>query len=435
MKKLYFLVISLSFIFLQLVIANEGEVCFVSSIPMEGSGNETYDVFLNNAVRISSLDAGFRNTGCATAVFGAAGSRNEILGTNGNRLQNRDIINHCANFVRLTGERAGTFDQNLNGLISLLNRDPVNCYEIVVKRINNFADPPVKVLPPSQNREYGNVLVKTYRPYNFGVNDIIEAMRKVSPIRGGMGIGGVVYVNNVPTDAHMFQPIAINSVAELDSSGQKFHNFKIYDPFFGADIPVSIMFDQTGRIYSNLWQRGGSPLWFHLEELFYVTNVGRCSYYGVPIPKNPVKEDRMFNNIGYSFRIAPGDLFTTYYTPSPIRRNPTSCGPKLLNICSRESNCLPDEYCNSNLNCLCKQKICGDNIVDIGEQCDDGNVLNDDGCSSVCKKEICGDGIKQTNEQCDVGSGSQQDPLQCPSYPNLCVGCNCLILPEPPTSK
>ena len=55
-------------------------------------------------------------------------------------------------------------------------------------------------------------------------------------------------------------------------------------------------------------------------------------------------------------------------------------------------------------------QICGNNIVEGSEKCDDGNLLNNDGCSSICKseivqqEEICGDGIKIGNEQCDDGN-------------------------------
>jgi cysteine-rich repeat protein len=48
--------------------------------------------------------------------------------------------------------------------------------------------------------------------------------------------------------------------------------------------------------------------------------------------------------------------------------------------------------------------VCGNGLLQTGEQCDDGNLLNNDGCSSTCKLEICGDGVKQTNEQCDDGN-------------------------------
>ena len=32
--------------------------------------------------------------------------------------------------------------------------------------------------------------------------------------------------------------------------------------------------------------------------------------------------------------------------------------------------------------------VCGDNIIDEGEECDDGNLENEDGCSILCKEEI-----------------------------------------------
>jgi cysteine-rich repeat protein len=39
-----------------------------------------------------------------------------------------------------------------------------------------------------------------------------------------------------------------------------------------------------------------------------------------------------------------------------------------------------------------KQPICGDGFVDQGEQCDDGNNANGDGCSSTCQFEITAGG-------------------------------------------
>lgn len=53
--------------------------------------------------------------------------------------------------------------------------------------------------------------------------------------------------------------------------------------------------------------------------------------------------------------------------------------------------------------------FCGDGILQAPEECDDGNVLNGDGCSTACKIEIptgpvCGDGILQAPEQCDDGN-------------------------------
>ena len=61
---------------------------------------------------------------------------------------------------------------------------------------------------------------------------------------------------------------------------------------------------------------------------------------------------------------------------------------------------------------------CGDGIIQAGEQCDDGNVVNGDGCSSTCQVQTgfsctgtpsvctttCGDGIKAGAESCDDGN-------------------------------
>ncbi len=53
-----------------------------------------------------------------------------------------------------------------------------------------------------------------------------------------------------------------------------------------------------------------------------------------------------------------------------------------------------------------RREVCGNALVEIGEQCDDGNVESGDGCSASCVFETCGDGIVQSGlgEQCDDGN-------------------------------
>lgn len=62
----------------------------------------------------------------------------------------------------------------------------------------------------------------------------------------------------------------------------------------------------------------------------------------------------------------------------------------------------PDEACDDGTNdgryggcmpgCLMRAPHCGDGVLqrDQGEQCDDGNMLNEDGCSSRCQTEVIG---------------------------------------------
>lgn len=58
----------------------------------------------------------------------------------------------------------------------------------------------------------------------------------------------------------------------------------------------------------------------------------------------------------------------------------------------------------------CKLPRCGDGSIQRGETCDDGNAVNDDACSNKCAKAACGDSIVQKGEQCDAG-GNNSDFL------------------------
>lgn len=56
--------------------------------------------------------------------------------------------------------------------------------------------------------------------------------------------------------------------------------------------------------------------------------------------------------------------------------------------------------------------FCGNNILEFGETCDDGNTVSGDGCSSTCQSEvvaICGNGILEAGEQCDDGNTNSGD--------------------------
>ena len=56
------------------------------------------------------------------------------------------------------------------------------------------------------------------------------------------------------------------------------------------------------------------------------------------------------------------------------------------------------------------EAICGDGIIEQGEQCDDGNTQSGDGCSATCQKEaVCGNGVVEKGEQCDDGNTQSGD--------------------------
>src|ERR1051325_2793318 len=63
--------------------------------------------------------------------------------------------------------------------------------------------------------------------------------------------------------------------------------------------------------------------------------------------------------------------------------------------------------CPAPLQCAAVQAVCitndcGNGIVDPGEACDDGNIMDGDGCSHDCLSlEGCGNGVPDPGEVCD----------------------------------
>jgi cysteine-rich repeat protein len=69
----------------------------------------------------------------------------------------------------------------------------------------------------------------------------------------------------------------------------------------------------------------------------------------------------------------------------------------------------------------CKSAACGDNFIQADvETCDDGNVVDGDGCSDVCETEECGNGIDDPMEECDDGNDVDDDDCR-----NTCVPAEC----------
>ena len=81
----------------------------------------------------------------------------------------------------------------------------------------------------------------------------------------------------------------------------------------------------------------------------------------------------------------------------------------------------PDE-CGCARPASCEAIVCGDELQQGNEECDDGNTNNNDGCSSTCKLERCGDNIVQSSEDCDYGDFNSNEV--CRSRPEyFCTYC------------
>ena len=64
---------------------------------------------------------------------------------------------------------------------------------------------------------------------------------------------------------------------------------------------------------------------------------------------------------------------------------------------------------------VCASAGCGNHEVELGEACDDGNIVSGDGCSSDCRSnETCGNGLVDTatGEACDDGNTEPLDGCQ-----------------------
>ena len=93
--------------------------------------------------------------------------------------------------------------------------------------------------------------------------------------------------------------------------------------------------------------------------------------------------------------------------PASSSQQPARCGD---NIRQGNEQCddgnLNDQDACSN---ACITARCGDGRIQPGEACDDGNQDDTDACNQFCELTNCGDTIKQEYEQCDDGNEASGD--------------------------
>lgn len=74
------------------------------------------------------------------------------------------------------------------------------------------------------------------------------------------------------------------------------------------------------------------------------------------------------------------------------------------------------------------RSVCGNGVKEKGEECDDGNLDNDDGCNESCYNETtCGNGKIECGEQCDDGNNDDGDG--CTSYCYIESSCGDGVVP------
>lgn len=91
--------------------------------------------------------------------------------------------------------------------------------------------------------------------------------------------------------------------------------------------------------------------------------------------------------------------------------------------CESGRRCRPGQVCAARQDACIDLGGCGDGILSAvkAEVCDDGNILDGDGCSSDCKsEETCGNGIEDVRESCDDGNTISGDGCSADCVAEVC---------------
>lgn len=63
--------------------------------------------------------------------------------------------------------------------------------------------------------------------------------------------------------------------------------------------------------------------------------------------------------------------------------------------------------------CLNENAVCGNGLREVGEQCDDNDLDDGDGCSATCTLETCGNTVPEGPEECDTGTRCDLNGATC----------------------
>ncbi len=98
-------------------------------------------------------------------------------------------------------------------------------------------------------------------------------------------------------------------------------------------------------------------------------------------------------------------------TIDPLRDPDPICWNKLIEEGEEcdDGNTVNEDGCSSV--CIIETSTCGNRKIEIWEECDDGNEKNGDWCSDVCTIEIatCGNRVLELWEECDDGNATSWD--------------------------
>jgi cysteine-rich repeat protein len=142
-------------------------------------------------------------------------------------------------------------------------------------------------------------------------------------------------------------------------------------------------------------------------DLYRLTQQRYPSFDKAPLVQ--ARANKVFSDMT---RLGPG-------TACPIRED--VCGDWMLRPTDGGEQCddgntINGDGCDNN----CTISACGNGVVTTGEACDDGNAINGDGCDENCTLSACGNGIVTAPEVCDDGNGRDGDGCDRTCVPTGC---------------
>ena len=126
-------------------------------------------------------------------------------------------------------------------------------------------------------------------------------------------------------------------------------------------------------------------------------------------PSNPSGDDGEVWTVGEVYENAADGITITVEaaTSTGWRISSGTCGDGVVLLTEEcdDGNAVDGDGCDTN----CTFTACGNGVLTAGEECDDGNTDEHDGCSSLCTVVACGNGVTEQGEECDDGDTDNGD--------------------------
>lgn len=143
----------------------------------------------------------------------------------------------------------------------------------------------------------------------------------------------------------------------------------------------------------------------YVDNAWHQTRVNRC---------NHAKNDGLLGYISTSKKESTVPLYSCV-VKSGFTKQPNAYLTSLHQNCEKLGKGTLLGYIST------EKPLCGNQRIEAGETCDDGNFAAGDGCGPTCLTEICGNGYLDPNEECDDGNLQGFDWCDSKCFKEQCI--------------